>query len=180
MMLNPLELIDKYYASNPPLRSLLVTHSRMVKNKALEIISRHGLEVDKDFVAEAAMLHDIGIIHCKAPGILCEGDLPYICHGIEGRQILENEGLTKHALVCERHTGSGLTVNDITAQNLPLPLREMLPISLEEKLICYADKFFSKSDNPTEEIPLDRVIQSMQRHGEDTLDRFLQLHKMFG
>lgn len=126
------------------------------------------------------MLHDIGIFRCNAPDICCTGPLPYICHGVEGRKILEAEGLPRHALVCERHTGAGLTVADIESQHLPLPRRDMTPQSLEEKLICYADKFFSKSGDITAEKPLDKVRRSMERHGRDTLERFDRLHELFG
>lgn len=175
-----LQIIDKYYQPGSGLHEILVVHSEMVRDKALECIRRRGLEVDIGFVAEAAMLHDIGIFRCDAPGICCHGELPYICHGIEGRRILEAEGLPRHALVCERHTGSGLTVEDIVRQQLPLPHRDMTPQTLEEKLICYADKFYSKSGDIREEKSLDRVIRSMERHGEDTLRRFLDLHAMFG
>ncbi len=84
------------------------------------------------------MLHDIGVVRCNAPSIHCLGELPYICHGVAGREMLDNLGLHRHALVCERHTGSGLTVEDIIRQRLPLPHREMLPITTEEKfhLLC--------------------------------------------
>ena len=173
------QIIDKYYQPGSDLHEILVIHSEMVRGKALECIRRRGLEVDKDFVAEAAMLHDIGIFRCDAPDICCHGELPYICHGVEGRKILEDEGLPLHALVCERHTGSGLTIEDIVRQRLPLPHRDMTPQTLEEKLICYADKFYSKSGDIREEKSLDRVIRSMERHGEDTLRRFLDLHSMF-
>lgn len=178
--MNPLSIIDKYYIPGSPLHHTLLLHSEMVCRKALECIDRRGLEIDKDFVASAAMLHDIGIFRCHAPGIFCEGDLPYICHGIEGRKILEEEGFPIHALVCERHTGSGLTTEEIIAQNLPLPHRDMLPLSPEEKIICYADKFFSKSGQLDREKNLGEVISSMERHGQDTLDRFLELHRQFG
>lgn len=178
--MNPEDILQKYYCTNYQLYHTLLIHSMKVRDKALECISRRGLEVDKDFVAEAAMLHDIGIFRCNAPDIYCEGDLPYICHGVEGRKILETEGLPRHALVCERHTGSGLTVGDIERQHLPLPKRDMLPITLEEKLVCYADKFFSKSGDIEKEKPLDRVLESMRRHGADTLNRFLKLHELFG
>lgn len=56
----------------------------------------------------------------------------------------------------------------------------MTPQSLEEKLICYADKFFSKSGDIYKEKSLDKVISSMSRHGEETLHRFLHLHQLFG
>ena len=178
--MDPIKIIEKYYSPGSKLYETLVTHSEKVRDKALDCIYRRGLEVDRDFVAEAAMLHDIGIFRCNAPDIYCTGTLPYICHGVEGRKLLDAEGLPRHALVCERHTGSGLTIEDIERQNLPLPRRDMLPLSLEEKLICYADKFFSKSGDIREEKSLDRVLRSMERHGADTLSRFLLLHRLFG
>lgn len=178
--MNPFDIIDKYYKPSSPLYETLIIHSEMVRDKAMECISRRGLQIDIDFVAEAAMLHDIGIFRCDAPDIYCEGVLPYICHGVEGCRILGEEGLLRHALVCERHTGAGLSVEDIISQSLPLPHRDMLPLSIEEKLICYADKFYSKSGDIRREKPFDKVVESMRRHGEDTLERFMQLHKLFG
>lgn len=178
--IDPYAIINKYYQPGSALHNTLVTHSEMVRDLALECIARRGLEVNTDFVASAALLHDIGIFRCNAPDIFCTGTLPYICHGIEGRKILDDEGLPEHASVCERHTGSGLTVDDIINQNLPLPHRDMTPQTIDEKLICYADKFYSKSGNLRERKSLDHVIRSMQRHGQDTLCRFLALHEMFG
>lgn len=177
--MNPEEIIEKYYATQGRLRTILTVHSRLVADKALKCARSSGLDIDLGFVEEAAMLHDIGIFRCDAPDICCNGDLPYICHGIAGREILEAEGLPAHALVCERHTGAGLTVEDIVRQKLPLPHRDMTPQTLEEKVICYADKFYSKSGDIYKEKPLEKVIASMQRHGEDTLRRFMELHAIF-
>ena len=94
--------------------------------------------------------------------------------------MLRNHNLPRHALVCERHTGAGLSKEDIIRQNLPLPHEDFLPVTVEEKLICYADKFYSKSGDLTKEKPLDEVIRSMERHGGDSLSRFLEMHAMFG
>lgn len=174
------EIIDRYYTRGSRLREILTVHSELVARKALECAERRKLGIDAGFVEEAALLHDIGIFRCNAPDICCEGPLPYICHGLEGRRILETEGLPLHALVCERHTGAGLTVDDIIRQNLPLPLRDMTPQTLEERLICYADKFYSKSGDIRREKQLDKVMKSMERHGPDTLARFMALHKEFG
>ena len=173
-------VINKYYGTESRLRTILTVHSRLVADKALKCARDRGIDADLRFVEEAALLHDIGIFRCDAPDICCTGDLPYICHGVEGRKILEAEGMPRHALVCERHTGAGLTVEDIISQRLPLPHRDMTPQSIEEKLICYADKFYSKSGDITREKSLDRVLRSMERHGSDTIARFLALHSMFG
>ena len=67
-------LIQKYYADNPALHQLLLTHSRSVADKALDIVRRHPeLGADAHFVEQAAMLHDIGIFLTDAPGIHCHG-----------------------------------------------------------------------------------------------------------
>ena len=76
---------------------------------------------------------------------------PYICHGYLGAELVRKEGFPKHALVCERHTGAGLSLQNIIQQDLPVPHREMTPVSLEEQIICFADKFSkSKLDHEKE------------------------------
>lgn len=172
------KIIDRYYPASP-LRDTLMIHSRAVADMALDIARRGRLHVDLAFVEEAAMLHDIGIFLTDAPSIHCHGTLPYICHGVEGARIMREEGFPRHALVCERHTGAGLTVADIERQHLPLPLRDMTPQSLEEKLICYADKFFSKSGELSTPKPIEKIIRQMEIHGPNTLRRFLELHNLF-
>ena len=178
-MIDAKAIILKYYKEDSDLFRSLWIHSECVMQKALRCAKYCMLDIDIDFVAEAALLHDIGIFRCNAPDIYCVGDLPYICHGIEGRKILEQEGLDRHALVCERHTGAGLSIDNIINQNLPLPHRDMLPLSIEEQLVCYADKFFSKSGNLTEEKSVEHVMQQMKKFGDDSLQRFLAMHRLF-
>lgn len=141
-----LEIIEKYYKKDSDLYNLLINHSQDVAAKAINIAEKHPeLNIDVLFVKQAAMLHDIGINLTYAPGIHCYGIMPYLCHGYLGREILDNEGLSKHALVCERHTGVGLTAEDIKAMSLPLPPRDMIPQTIEEEVICFSDCFFSKT-----------------------------------
>lgn len=173
------DLLEKYIGDNPKLLETVTLHSRAVADFSMEIAREKNLDVDLSFVEEAAMLHDIGVVRCNAPSIYCFGDRPYICHGTEGAEMLRAEGMERHARVCERHTGAGLSREDIISQNLPLPHRDYLPETLEEKLICYADKFYSKSGRLSERKSLEKVIASMRRHGDDTLNRFMQLHQLF-
>lgn len=172
-------VFNKYYQPGTPLYNSVWSHSRLVADKALQLAQAHPeLEIDLDFVYEAAMIHDIGVFLTNAPSIYCTGDQPYICHGVLGADLMRADGYPRHALVCERHTGTGLTVADIIAQNLPLPHRDMCPVSLEEKLVCFADKFYSKS-NPDREKPLDKVRKSVARYGEDSLRRFEEMAALF-
>lgn len=176
-------IIERFYDTQSPLYEVLMTHSEQVAQLADVLCDRlieGGTPVDADFVHEAAMLHDIGIIKVNAPSICCAGTEPYICHGIMGRKMLDQLGLFRHAMVCERHTGAGLSLNDIVSQQLPLPHRDMLPLSLEEKLVCYADKFFSKTHLGDPPKTMERVRQQMLRFGQESLDRFNEMADLFG
>lgn len=170
--MNPLAIIDKYYPYDNELKYILLRHSRSVADKALEMARNHPeLNLDLQFVEEAAMIHDIGIFKCDALDILCFGDYPYICHGYLGAEIMRAEGFPRHALVCERHTGAGLSLDDILSQELPIPHRDMLPITLEEKIVCFADKFFSKTKLYKEK-NLDKARKSVVKHGGEGGKRF--------
>ncbi len=172
-------IIDKYYPEDNELKHILVVHSRMVADKALAIVDKHPeLNADRAFVEEAAMLHDIGIFRCNADGIQCFGTEPYICHGTIGAEILREEGFPLHARVCERHTGAGLTKQQIESQSLPLVPRDLLPETVEEQIICYADKFFSKT-NLTKEKSLERAIRSLEKFGAEGVERFMAWSERF-
>ena len=166
LSMNPEDILAEHF---PPLAlEIIVEHSRYVADKALRIARGCAFadSLDKAFIEEAAMLHDIGVSMTDAPFLHCHGTAPYICHGVLGRDILEKKGLPSHALVCERHIGVGLTVADIIKQNLPLPHRDMLPISTEEKIIACADLFYSKKkgDLSTEKT-LEQVRQDLAKFG---------------
>lgn len=168
----PEQLIDKYYPEANELKHILLTHSRSVADKALWIADRHPeLSLDREFLYEAAMLHDIGIFLTDADGIHCYGDKPYICHGYLGADLVCAEGYPRHALVCERHTGAGLSLAEIIAQDLPVPHREMVPVSLEEQVICFADKFYSKTHLDREK-SVEKARGSLLRYGEAGVRRF--------
>jgi len=173
-------LIARYHPPGGPSHDVFMTHAKAVSKKALAVAGRFA-GMDLDFIEEAALLHDIGICRVRAPDIGCHGSLPYICHGIAGRDILNEENWPRHALVCERHIGVGLTRRDILDQKLPLPALDMCPISLEEKIIAYADLFFSKSPGRLEEEKsVESVRESVGRWGQDKLEIFDSWHRLLG
>jgi len=181
-MIDTLSIIHRFYEPGSQLCDLLVRHSEQVATIARQLAERlvaNHTPVDIDFVVEASMLHDIGIIHTNAPGIYCHGTEPYICHGVIGRKMIDELGLFRHALVCERHTGTGLSVKEIEMQHLPLPYRDLLPLSIEEKLVCYADKFFSKS-HPSQMRTPDVARAKLLKFGDETVARFDEMYNMFG
>ena len=171
--MNPDSIIEKYYKKGSPIWVTLTEHSKAVRDKALYIVYNHPeLNADAAFVSEAAMLHDIGIYLTNAQDLHCHGKYPYICHGYLGRELLEKEGYPAHALVCERHTGTGLSLEDIVTQKSPVPKRDTLPVSIEEQIICFADKFYSKSGELTAPKSIDKIRKSMSKHGKHQIERF--------
>lgn len=173
------KILNMHYEEGSALLDLLLTHSECVAKKALSVADACHFDVDREFVRQAAMLHDVGIVRCDAPSIYCFGTEPYIRHGVIGGGMMRGIGLPEVARVCERHTGSGLTAKEIAEAGLPLPHVDLVPETLEEKLICYADKFYSKSGNPREEKTLERVRRSMAKFGDGAIARFDALHALF-
>ncbi|MBW2741472.1 MAG: HDIG domain-containing protein [Deltaproteobacteria bacterium] len=172
--MNPVDIINKYYKSNSRAYGILIQHGKQVARKALDAAKKvPQLNPDLDFIKEAAMLHDIGMFLTNATELGCKGKNPYICHGYLGREILEKIGLPRHALVCERHVGVGITIEDIKNYALPLPKRDMLPVSTEEQIICFADKFFSKNrDSLKKEKSVEDIKQYLKPYGLDKVKRF--------
>lgn len=195
-------IINHYYPEASQLRDILLVHSRGVADYALKCVRNHpeillddasfaphcGAKAERlQFIETAAMLHDVGIVRCDAAGIQCFGTEPYICHGRLGAAMLrdyaadngiEAKEMEPFARVCERHTGAGLTAEDIRSQNLPLPTADFLPETMVEKLICYADKFFSKT-HPEVQKTYEQAERSLAKFGEEGLLRFRQWHRVF-
>lgn len=174
------DLLSRYFDSAP--LGIVREHSRHVADLALEIAGSLALpESGLRFIEEAAMLHDIGVSQVRAAGLGIYGPHPYIMHGVLGREILDREGYPQHALVCERHTGVGLTIDDIVRQNLPLPHRDMCPQSLEEQIICFADLFYSKNpDHLGRRKSVAKVRSKLLPFGEDKVAVFDEWLVRFG
>lgn len=180
LSVDPIEIIQKYYDPQSESFRILVEHSMQVTQEVLRLAALSPSQNwDYRFLFEACMLHDIGVFLCNAPFIDCHGAEPYIRHGYLGGNLLRGLGLEKHALVAERHTGTGLDRDDIVSQHISLPLnRTYIPLSMPEKLICYADNFFSKT-HLGEKKSAQQVIDSLQAYGLASVARFKSLQQLF-
>jgi uncharacterized protein len=59
----------------------------------------------------------------------------------------------------------------------------MLPISIEEQLICYADNFFSKSKKNGQRVKaksVEWILHNLKCYGTDKVHRFRAWVEMFG
>jgi uncharacterized protein len=180
--MNPIDILAEFYNRRSKAFNILVEHGRQVTEKALLAAEQVAhLKPDLEFIENAAMLHDIGILETDTPGLGCSGKHPYIRHGILGREMLEKVGVSEFGLICERHVGVGISADDVNRFNLPLPARDMIPVTIAEQIICYADKFFSKNGNGKrpEKKSLDAIIDGLEFYGPDKVKRFQSWANMF-
>ncbi len=172
-----IELLHRKYAKSEIAYKLVYTHSQIVAEISKQIIRNKNLNLDSNFIEVAALLHDIGAYtYISADGIFDTSK--YICHGITGSKILKKEGFDEvFCRICARHTGVGITKENILDDNLPLPLNDYLAETIEEKLIMYSDKFHSK--NPCFNSFL-WYSNHIRKFGKNKVLRFKQFAKEFG
>ncbi len=178
-LIDPYRIIHQNYRKKSIVYFKLVTHSKAVAKRALKIANDHPeLKADKKFIEEAALLHDIGINLTHAPKLGCYGEAEYITHGHLGANLLRQLGYPKHAKVCERHTGTGLTKAEVKIRKIPIPANNYLPLSIEEKIICYADKFYSKG-NLARVQTIEDVRLRLEKYGKAKAKTFMRWSKRF-
>ena len=174
------KIIDQFYPVDNELKDIFMIHAQKVTEMALEMAKKHPeLNLDLQFIEEAAMLHDLGIFLTDAPRIHCYGKAQYLCHGYLGAEILRSLGYERHARVCERHTGTGLHKEQILANGWDIPAMDLLPETLEEQLICFADKFFSKTKYLHTSRTLEQVIECMYKISEESAEKVREWAVMF-
>ena len=182
--MNPIDILEQYYDRHSKAFEILVAHGSQVAQKALKAAAKVShLGPDLDFIEKAAMLHDIGVFLTDSLQLGCNGTHPYIRHGVLGYDLMIGAGRSQLARICERHVGVGISAADVLRFNLPLPERDMLPISIEEQIICYADKFFSKNGNGRLRAPektIEEINCSLKKYGQDKVNRFHKWVEMFG
>lgn len=125
---------------------LLRGHLEAVAKVALLITWKaqaRGVKVDASLVEAGALLHDIGRVKEQGPE-----------HGAAGAGMLMRKGWDPRlARVVACHVGGGLDERDVKTIGLPRPLEgDYMPRTLEEKIVCFADKLVGMDERqPLEE-----------------------------
>ncbi len=121
-----LELHTKYGSNDH-----VVRHCETVARVAGALVGalkEKGIGVDEEAVMTAALLHDIGRNRSQT-----------VQHGYLGAQIVESEGLSKDvAEIVRRHVGAGISAEE--AAKLGFPAGDYIPRTLEQRVVCFADK----------------------------------------
>lgn len=176
-----IEKLHRKYARNVSDFNLIYHHCQIVEAIAMQLLDARPLaSLDRQLVHVGALLHDIGAYEVLVDGHFVRG----VRHGTIGEQILKSEGFTKTIWrLASHHTGVGLTKQDVLDQKIPIPAKDYVAKTNEERLIMYADKFHSKSNPPTEPpyfCTFGYYRNTMQELGADKAAKFDALAEQFG
>ncbi len=142
----------------------VINHCEEVAKLALEIASKlekKGIKIDLKLVEAGALLHDIGRSKSHA-----------VDHGVVGAKIAESEGLPEEVVrIIKRHVGGGITAQEAERFGWPKDVYE--PVTLEEKIVSYADKLIDNSKR----VPIDLEIERLQVEHRDAAERVRKLHE---
>ena len=93
-----------------------------------ETAAGRGNLANQEAVEAGALLHDIG-----------RSQTQLVSHGYVGAQILEKEGVDGIVVeIVRRHVGAGISAEE--ANVLGFPSGDYIPRTLEQKIVCFADK----------------------------------------
>ncbi|NML52697.1 HD domain-containing protein [Streptomyces sp. R302] len=171
--------LHRKHAPSDAAFELVFTHCEIVAAVAEQLLSRHGRGVDADLVRAGCLLHDIGVYRLYDSAGRVDG-ASYVTHGVLGHRLLAEEGLPETLCrFCSCHTGVGLTQEDVLAQGLPIPPADYVPVTPEERMVMYADKFHSKSTPPRFVSP-DTFETRIARFGPEKVTVFQSLRRLYG
>jgi uncharacterized protein len=143
----------------------VVKHCKAVAKLALEIAqacTEKGMKVDFELVEIGALLHDVG-----------RSKTHTVHHAVVGAEIAESAGLPEPVIsIIKRHVGGGITTSE--AKKLGWPKDVYVPVTLEEKIVSYADKLIENSKRAPIEIAIEK-LSNEQKH--DSAERVRKLHE---
>jgi uncharacterized protein len=142
----------------------VIQHSKAVAAIALDLASqlqKNGCKINLQLVEAGALLHDLG--RSKSHNV---------DHGLVGAQIAKTEGLPESLVnVIKCHVGGGITSEE--AERFGWPKDSYMPQSLEEKVVCYADKLVDKG----ERVSISFEIQRLSVEHREAAERVRNLHE---
>jgi uncharacterized protein (TIGR00295 family) len=138
----------------------VINHCKAVRKIAVRIAKKAHANIE--LVEAGALLHDIG--RSKTQGIM---------HGVEGAKIATALGLPESLVnIIERHLGAGIPKEE--AGPLGLPVKDYMPVTLEEKIVAHADNLIDSDRlHPIEK----EVEKALQKGRPKHAERLMQLHQ---
>jgi uncharacterized protein len=130
--------------------------------KTAKALKEKGFKVDSDLVEVGALLHDIGRAKTHT-----------VHHAVVGAEIAESAGLPDAVIsIIKRHVGGGITADE--AEKLGWPKDVYVPMTLEEKIVSYADKLIEGAKQALVEVTVRKLVEE---HKEEAAERVRRLHE---
>jgi len=138
----------------------LIAHSIAVANLSIEIGKRCNADIP--LLECGALFHDMGRVRENG-----------IAHGIIGAKMVLDLGYPQEvANIVKRHVGGGLTPEE--AKNLGLTETDLMPETLEEKIVCHADNLIKKD----KKIKLEKVLEEYRKMNlHNQVERIRSIHR---
>ena len=142
----------------------VISHCIAVTDLALQIACKlqgRGYTIDLGLVEAGGLLHDLGRSKTHA-----------VDHGVVGAQIALTLELPQAVInIIKRHVGAGITPEE--AEWFGWPKDNYIPETLEEKVVCYADKRIDHD----QKTPIEGEIERLQKGGfGEAAERVRRLH----
>jgi uncharacterized protein len=146
-------------------RQNVIRHVEEVAELACEIAvasKERGYKVDVKLVEIGALLHDIG-----------RGRTHTVHHAIVGAEIARSLGLPEPVVsIIKKHVGGGIVAKE--AKKLGWPKDVYVPQTIEEKIVCYADKLVEGSHR----IPINKTVERFKQElPQSAVERIWKLHE---
>ena len=147
----------------------VIEHCKTVASLAVQIAKacrEKGQNVDIHLVEIGALLHDIGRSRTHTAD-----------HVIAGAKIARELGLPSSIVsIIECHAGGGIDIDE--AKRLGWPIKSYLPQTLEEKIVCYADKLIDGKRRVKIEHTICKFSKELGKT-HPSLGRIAKLHEEF-
>ena len=142
----------------------VINHCKAVTELALKTakcLEERGLKIDFAIVEIGALLHDIG-----------RSKTHTVHHAVVGAEIAKSAGLPNSVVsIIKRHVGGGITASE--AKELGWKKDIYFPITLEEKVVSYADKLIENG----ERAPIEVTVEKLS--GEQKLEAAERVRKLY-
>jgi uncharacterized protein len=146
-------------------RQNVIRHVEAVAELACEIAEaskERGYNVDVRLVETGALLHDIG-----------RSKTHTVHHAVVGAEIARSLGLPEQVVsIIKKHVGGGIVARE--AKKLGWPKGVYVPQTIEEKIVCYADKLVEGSRR----IPINKTVERFEQElPRSAVERIWKLHE---
>ena len=144
----------------------VIKHCIAVAELAMEIVhcQHNNAMVDDALVFRGAMLHDLGRVRSHG-----------IDHGFVGGEMARELGLEERLVrIIQRHVGAGITAGE--AKEVGLPPVNLMPETMEEKIVAHADNLIEDRQRTSIETELSS-LKAKLGESHPSIKRMIALHK---